>query len=231
MTHPHQRLIIIFISDQTLFIVSMFISRVAFAFQSISHLYEKTHKECLSTSLRALCTSPSRNYSNNCQPWLTAWWSLKSLLVLLAVIWFMHSHVAHEVQPEPILSLFLWESVRAVGGCGDSAVWLCLSRAQRLCVREGNIMRCWGGGCKSEQHLLPGLWRVVWGQQRQISHRSYLLHSSQRQFVLAADRTRERERKNRLFIWGTGNSLSMSSVFAFFSAQGLQREISHWCWL
>lgn len=110
----------------------------------------------------------------------------------------------------------------------DSAVWLCLSRAQHLGVSEENIMN-WLG-CKSEQHLLPGLWRVVWGQQHQISHRSYLLHSSLHQFVLAADRTRERERKNRLFIWETGNAFSMSCVFAFFCALGLQREISHWCW-
>lgn len=221
MTHPHQRLIIIFISDQTLFIVSMFISRVAFAFQSISHLYEKTHKECLSTSLRALCTSPSRNYSNNCQPWLTAWWSLKSLLVLLAVIWFMHSHVAHEVQPEPILSLFLWESVRAVGGCGDSAVWLCLSRAQRLCVREGNIMRCWGGvvNLSSTCSLDSGAWCEVSSARYPIDHIYYIHHSASLFWQLIAP-GKEKERIGFLFegrgiLWAWAVSLHFSLLRVF----------------
>lgn len=113
--------------------------------------------------------------------------------------------------------LFLWDAVWAVGGCGDSAVWLCLSRAQRLCEREENILRLEVGGCKSEQHLLPRLRRVVWGQQRQISHRSYLLHSSQRQFVLAADRTRERERGRIGFLferWGMLLAWAVSLLFS-----------------
>lgn len=165
---------------------------------------------------------------------MTDWWCVKSLPVLWVVI--MHSHVAHKVQTEPILSLFPWDSVWAGGpveiqhfGCVSAGLSVC------VCVWERERRTSWyegGGGCKSEQHLLPGLWRMVWGQQRPISHRSYLLRSSQRQFVLAADRTRDRKGKNRLFIWGKGgNSLSMSSVFGFFSARGLQRQISHWCWL
>lgn len=69
----------------------------------------------------------------------------------------MHSHVAHEVQPEPTLGLFLGASARAAGG-----LWR-LSRAQRLCERAEYLEMSGGRGvgCKSEQHLLPGLWRLV----------------------------------------------------------------------
>lgn len=133
----------------------------------------------------------------------------------------MHGHV----DAGPVLGLFLWESVWAVGGCEASAVWVSLSRAQCLCERVENIRRlrrvsAGGVDCKSEQHLLPGLRRVVWGQQHQISHRSYLLHSSQRQFVLAADRTRERERKNRLFIWETGECFYHEQCLCIFLSSG-----------
>lgn len=124
---------------------------------------------------------------------------------------------------EPIIGLCLRVSVWAVEGCEDSAVWRCLSRAVN--VRVENIMR-WGGGCKSEQHLLPGLRRVLWGQQRQISHRSYLLHSSQRQFVLAADHPGKGKERIGFLFKGRGNSLCMSSVFAFFFLLRVFRERS-----
>lgn len=138
----------------------------------------------------------------------------------------MRRRAACEVQPEPILVSFFSLSVSCTALRRPGSVAASQQGSASVCVLERRISRdeARGGGCKSERHLLPGLWRVLWGQQRQISHRSYLLHSSQRQFVLAADHPgKEKERIGFLFK-GRGNSSSVSCVFAFFSLSGVFRE-------
>lgn len=132
----------------------------------------------------------------------------------------MHSHVAHVVQPEPVLGLFLWDSVWAVGGCGDSAVWLCLSRARRLYVREENIMR-WGGGgvvnLSSTCSLDSGAWCEVSSARYPIDHIYYIHHSASLFWQLIAP-GKERERIGFLFegiLWAWAVSLHFSLLEVF----------------
>lgn len=122
-------------------------------------------------------------------------------------------------------SRFSCESIWAVWE--SSAVWLCLSRAQHLRVREANIM-IWGAvNLNNTCSLDSGAWCEVSSARYPIDH-IYCIHHSTSLFWQLIAPGKESERIGLLF--ETGNAFSVSSVFAFFCALGLQREISHWCW-
>ena len=116
------------------------------------------------------------------------------------------------------------------GGCGDSA-------GLSVCVREQNISRWVGGGwwavnLGSTCSLDSGAWCEVSSGRYPIDHIYYIHHSASLFWQLIAP-GKEKGRigflfKRRGILWAWALSLHF---FFFFSARGLQREISHWCWL
>lgn len=139
----------------------------------------------------------------------------------------MHSHVAHEVQPEPILGLFLRASVWAAGGRGDSAVGLCLSRAQRLCergeYREMGGLRGGGGwwavNLSSTCSLDSGAWCEVSSARYPIDHIYYIHHSASLFWqLIAPGKQKERigflfEGRGILWAWAVSLHFSLLGVF------------------
>lgn len=221
-------------SDETLCAVHVLFSRGAFACRSIRPFYEQTHEESTSTSPTAPCAPPSWNDSNNCQPWVTAWWSAKSLLVLLAAMWLMHSHV--DAQPER-------GQRRACFSESPCELWGAVKPQQResvsaglsVCVREWGISGDWGGsvwGCRavnlsSTCSQDSGAWCEVSSTRYPIDHIYYIHHSASLFWQLIAP-GKEKERIGFSFE-RRRNASSMSSafcIFFFFSQFRVFRERS-----
>ena len=103
-------------------------------------------------------------------------------------------------------------------------------------VREENILRWVGGGwwavnLSSTCSLDSGAWCEVSSGRYPIDHIYYIHHSASLFWQLIAP-GKEKGRigflfKRRGILW----AWALSLLFFFFSARGLQREISHWCWL
>lgn len=115
------------------------------------------------------------------------------------------------------------------GGCGDSA-------GLSVCVREQNILRWVGGGgwavnLSSTCSLDSGAWCEVSSGRYPIDHIYYIHHSASLFWQLIAP-GKEKGRIGFLFKRrGFFEHEHCLCIFFFLSARGLQREISHWCWL
>lgn len=137
----------------------------------------------------------------------------------------MHSHVAHEIQPEPILSLCLWDSVWAAETqrCGRVSAGLSVHVwERRISWDEGEE----GGAVNlsSTCSVDSGAWCEVSSARYPIDHIYYIHHSASLFWQLIAP-GKEKERIGFLFE-GRGILWAWAWVFAcFFSARGLRRVI------